>query len=119
MWLMFRCGMIARRKLLRFKFGGFLDTCQLVGPETLEILNPVMHGFEFLQAKLNTSEVVASRAMREIIFLYGNISSKKLRLHKECSHFDSRSSPPSGCKRLTKNDIDAMRSASDSLVGSQ
>jgi hypothetical protein len=48
MRLLFRCSAMVRRKLFRFFFGSFLDAGQLIGPETLEILNPVMHGFKLL-----------------------------------------------------------------------
>ena len=51
MGFVFRCSAIVRGKLFGFLFGGCLDAVQVVAPEALEILNPVVHGFELLRVQ--------------------------------------------------------------------
>ena len=40
-----------RGQLFGFLFGNLFDAVELVGPESLEVLNPVVHGFELLGVK--------------------------------------------------------------------
>jgi hypothetical protein len=70
-------GAIVRGTLLGFLLGGFLDAGQLAGPEALEILNPVVHGFALLRVQA-MSETVPARAMVEVYSGMGIYQAKKI-----------------------------------------
>jgi hypothetical protein len=77
MGLVVGCGAVVRGTLFGLLLGGFLNASQLAGPEALEILNPVVHGFEVLRVQA-MSETVPARAMVELYSRMGIYQAKKI-----------------------------------------